>query len=198
MLTRDGPKVLEFNVRFGDPETQVILPLLDSDLLVVMLACIEGRLDAIELEWKANTYTACVVAVSAGYPEAYKKGKVITGIDSIHHSDLNPVTVFQAGTELRREDRSLVTNGGRVLAVTAVASSLTTAFSLVYSNLEHIHFDGMFYRRDIGRVWHRPQAHTAAAAGRAGVHQRHRPAAHPPGYQGWPPARQGRGRHQQP
>ena len=158
MLTKDGPKTLEFNVRFGDPETQVILPLLDSDLLVVMLACIEGRLASIELEWKPRTVAACVVAVSAGYPEAYKKGKAIIGLDAIHHTDANPVTVFQAGTEYRREDRALVTNGGRVLAVTALAATVPAAFSLVYSNLEHVHFDGMFYRKDIGRVWHRPQS----------------------------------------
>ena len=158
MLTKEGPKTLEFNVRFGDPETQVQLPLLDSDLLVAMLACIEGRLGSIELEWKTNTVAACVVAVSAGYPEAYRKGKVITGVDSIHHTEANPVTVFQAGTEFRKEDRTLVTNGGRVLAVTAVASSLTSAFSFVYSNLELISFDGMFYRKDIGRAWHRPQS----------------------------------------
>ena len=109
------------------------------------------------MEWKLNTYAACVVAVSAGYPEAYRKGKVITGIDAIHHTDVNPVTVFQAGTEYRKADHTLVTNGGRVLAVTAVSSSsLSSAFSLVYANIEHIHFEGMFYRQDIGRVWHRP------------------------------------------
>ena len=160
MLTKEGPKALEFNVRFGDPETQVQLPLLNSDLLVVMLACIEGRLASIELEWKANTSAACVVAVSAGYPETYRKGKVITGVDGIHHTEANSVTVFQAGTEYRKGpvDRSLVTNGGRVLAVTAVAHSLQSAFSLAYSNLELISFDGMAYRKDIGRAWHRPQS----------------------------------------
>ena len=158
MLTSDGVRVLEFNVRFGDPETQVVLPLLASDLLVVMLACIEGRLHSIELEWRSDLSAACVVAVSGGYPEQYKKGKVVTGLDAIHHSDSNPVLVFQAGTEYRKEDKTLVTNGGRVLAVTAVAASLQAALDFAYANLEQISFDGLQYRKDIGQRWHRPHA----------------------------------------
>ena len=165
MLTPDGVRVLEFNVRFGDPETQVVLPLLDSDLLVVMLACIEGRLDSIDIEWKADTYAAAVVAVSGGYPEKYAKGKVITGLDAVGHTDTkgkhSPVIVFQAGTEYRKEDKTLVTNGGRVLAVTATAQSLPAALSLAYANIEHVHFEGMFYRKDIGAAFHRPQQHSS-------------------------------------
>lgn len=146
MLTADGPRTLEFNCRFGDPETQVILPLLETDLLDVLLACTGGRLDQLEVRWKPQS-CATVVASSPGYPGSYPKGLPIDGAEGIDRAD---VFVFHAGTA-RSEDQ-LVTAGGRVLAVSALGETLTEALRRAYEALGGIHFDGMHYRRDIGHA----------------------------------------------
>ena len=143
MLTESGVKVLEFNCRFGDPETQVILPLLESDLADVMLACIDGRLDQVEVRWKPGACAAVVLA-SGGYPGAYRKGLPITGLDSVP----NDVQVFHAGTS--RNADQIVTSGGRVLAVSATGDDLASALAKVYAAVKGIHFEGAHYRRDIG------------------------------------------------
>lgn len=146
MLTEDGPKVLEFNARFGDPETQVILPRLKNDLVEVMLACAEGRLDEVELAWR-DEWAVAVVLTSAGYPGSYEKGKVITGIEDAEA--MEDVTVYHAGTAVR-EDGELVTSGGRVLAVTALGDTFEAARDLAYEACEKIDFEGKTLRRDIG------------------------------------------------
>lgn len=146
MLTNDGPKVLEFNARFGDPETQVILPRLKNDLVEVMLACAEGRLDEVELAWR-DEWAVAVVLTSAGYPGSYEKGKVITGIEDAEA--MEDVTVYHAGTAVR-EDGELVTSGGRVLAVTALGDTFEAARDLAYEACEKIEFEGKTLRRDIG------------------------------------------------
>jgi phosphoribosylamine--glycine ligase/phosphoribosylformylglycinamidine cyclo-ligase len=153
MLTNHGPRVLEFNCRFGDPETQVLLPLLESDLAEIFMACLEGRLDEIEVRWKP-AHTVCLVVASDGYPGSYKVGKEITGVGEV--SRLSDVVVFQAGT--RQEDGRLVTAGGRVLAVTATGPSLPQARERAYAAVERIHFDGAHYRRDIGAGAAPPQS----------------------------------------
>lgn len=146
MLTEDGPKVLEFNARFGDPETQVILPRLKNDLVEVMLACAERRLDEVELAWR-DEWAVAVVLTSAGYPGSYEKGKVITGIEDAEA--MEDVTVYHAGTAVR-EDGELVTSGGRVLAVTALGDTFEAARDLAYEACEKIDFEGKTLRRDIG------------------------------------------------
>jgi phosphoribosylamine--glycine ligase len=145
MLTNDGPKVLEFNCRFGDPETQVIIPLLASDLVEIMLACVDERLadSAVQLHPGA---CATVVMASEGYPGRYPKGREITGIEAAE--SLDGVSVFHAGTAL--EDGRFVTNGGRVLAVSATGPTLPTALQQAYKAVDLIHFEGAHYRRDIG------------------------------------------------
>jgi phosphoribosylamine--glycine ligase / phosphoribosylformylglycinamidine cyclo-ligase len=144
MLTEDGPRVLEFNCRFGDPEAQVILPLLGSDLYEVLQACVEGKLSQIDITWKDGV-AATVVAASAGYPGNYEKGLPISGINEA--ASVPGVTVFHAGTNL---DGGVVTAGGRVLAVTGVQPTLPMALACAYHGIEHIDFDGMQYRNDIG------------------------------------------------
>ena len=146
MLTKDGPKVPEFNARFGDPETQVILPRLKNDLVEVMLACGEQRLAGIELSWR-DEWAVSVVLTSAGYPGAYETGKVITGIEDADAMD--GVTVYHAGTA-RREDGAVVTSGGRVIDVTALGGTFESARDLAYEACEKIDFEGKTYRRDIG------------------------------------------------
>jgi phosphoribosylamine--glycine ligase/phosphoribosylformylglycinamidine cyclo-ligase len=154
MLTNDGVIVLEFNCRFGDPETQVILPLLDSDLLDIANACAKGKLAEIadEIKWNDGG-AACVVLASKGYPDKYDKGFPITGLEQI-----KDIQVFHAGTAT--QDRELVTNGGRVLGVTAVDVDIPSAVRKVYKQLSKIQFEGMQYRTDIGR-----QGSAYAAAG---------------------------------
>lgn len=144
MQTAEGMKVLEFNCRFGDPETQVILPLLETDLYEVLLACVQGRLHEIELCWKAAS-CATVVLASGGYPGDYAVGKPISGLDAVG----DDVMVFHAGTAL--ESGQLVTAGGRVLGVTALGPTLDTALQKSYAAIERIHFEGMHFRRDIGK-----------------------------------------------
>ena len=145
MLTNQGPKVLEFNCRFGDPETQPLLARLKTDLLDVLLAVVDGKLDTVELEWDPRP-AVCVVAASKGYPGKYKTGAAITGIEK---ADVLPdVKVFHGGTRL--DGDQLVTDGGRVLGVTALGDTVADARKRAYAAMELIHFDGMHYRRDIG------------------------------------------------
>ncbi|MEQ2005786.1 MAG: phosphoribosylamine--glycine ligase [Limisphaerales bacterium] len=144
MLTKSGPKVLEFNARFGDPETQVYLTRLENDLVELLLASTEGRLADHELAWSPNA-SVCVVMASGGYPGSYPKGKAITGLDAANA--LPNTKVFHAGTA--KKDGQTVTNGGRVLGVTAWAKDLAAARNAAYSAVEQIHFDGAHHRRDI-------------------------------------------------
>ena len=145
MLTPAGPKVLEFNARFGDPETQVVLPRLKNDLVEVMLACANQTLADIELAWR-DEWAVAVVLTSAGYPGSYEKGKVITGIEDAEA--MTDVTVYHAGT--RVEDGKILTNGGRVLAVTALGETFEAARDLAYAACEKIDFEGKTLRHDIG------------------------------------------------
>ncbi|MGI6033235.1 MAG: phosphoribosylamine--glycine ligase [Coriobacteriales bacterium] len=145
MLTEDGPKLLEFNCRFGDPETQVILPRLDTDLVEVMVATAQGRLADIELSWKPE-WAVSVVLASAGYPTSYKKGFAISGIEDAEA--LEGVTVYHAGTRL--ENGTFYTNGGRVLDVTALGESFEAARDLAYRACDLIDWEGKTLRRDIG------------------------------------------------
>ncbi len=144
MLTPEGPKVVEYNARFGDPECQAVLSLLDSDLLDIMMACREGRLDQMEILWKSEA-ACCLVLASGGYPGSYEKGLPITGLDQVANA-----VVFHAGTTLK--DGRIVTNGGRVLGVTATAPTLAEAIDGAYAAAKPIHFDKMHFRTDIGRV----------------------------------------------
>ena len=146
MLTDEGPKVLEFNARFGDPETQVVLPRMDADLIEVFLACDAGTLSREMVSWGDNSAVS-VVLTSAGYPGSYEKGKVITGIEAAEA--LEGVTVYHAGTALA-EDGSVVTAGGRVLDVTAVAPTFEEARERAYEAVELIDFEGKTFRTDIG------------------------------------------------
>ena len=146
MLTPTGPKLLEYNARFGDPETQVVLPRLESDLVEVMLAVAEGRPDDIELKW-ADKWAVTVVLASEGYPRAYEKGKVITGVDDANA--LSDVRVYHAGTALN-DDGELVTSGGRVLNVTAMGDSFQAARERAYEACALINFEGKQNRSDIG------------------------------------------------
>ena len=146
MLTPEGPKVLEFNARFGDPETQVILPRLENDLVEVMLACANQTLDQIELSWHPE-WAVSVVLTSAGYPGSYEKGKVITGIEDA--VAMEGVTVYHAGTAVN-EAGELVTAGGRVLDVTALGETFEAARDLAYEACNKISFEGKTLRRDIG------------------------------------------------
>ncbi|HXG49020.1 MAG TPA: phosphoribosylamine--glycine ligase, partial [Methylomirabilota bacterium] len=144
MLTKDGPKVLEFNARFGDPETQVYLPRLENDLVELIDASLEGTLAGIDLRWSPVS-VVCVVVASGGYPGAYAKGKIISGLSEL--SGQPALKVFHAGTAMSGND--IVTSGGRVLGVTAWASDLQRARSAAYAAVEKIRFDGAHYRTDI-------------------------------------------------
>lgn len=142
-LTSQGPKVIEFNSRFGDPEAQVVFPLMNADLAKVCLAVAEGRLDESAVSWY-NKKAVCVVIASGGYPGAYEKGKVISGIED---AEAAGTIVFHAGTETK--DGKLVTSGGRVLGVTALGDTFKDAIDLAYAGCDRITFDGARYRRDI-------------------------------------------------
>lgn len=146
MVTSEGPKVLEFNVRFGDPETQVTLPRLKTDLVDIVLAVINGNLDQIDVEW--NT-AACVgvVMASAGYPGSYQTGFPITGLDNLDKD----IQVFHAGTKMGSEGQVL-TSGGRVLTVVALGKTIAQAREKVYHNISRIHFEGCYYRKDIADI----------------------------------------------
>jgi len=144
MLTAAGPKVLEFNCRFGDPETQVILPLFDCDLLEVLNAVVDGRLEEVEIRWKRKA-AVCVVMAAKGYPGTYESGKVIEGLGAAGAMD--DVSVFHAGT--KRVEHLTVTGGGRVLGVTGLGDDITAAQRRAYEGVSKIHFEGAYYRRDI-------------------------------------------------
>lgn len=143
IITADGPKVIEFNARFGDPETQVVLPLLKSDLVAIMQACIEGKLAEVPVSWKEEA-AVCVVLAAGGYPGNYNKGDAIAGIED---AERQGVHVFHAGTA--GDERQVTTNGGRVLGVTAAAPTILQAVNKVYQALESINFKNMHYRKDI-------------------------------------------------
>lgn len=145
MITSDGPKALEFNARFGDPETQVILPRLKTDLADIMLAVANGSLGQINVEWSED---ACigVVMTSAGYPDSYKTGFPISGLDKLDKD----IMVFHAGTKL--ESGQVFTSGGRVLTVVATGKTIAQAREKVYANIGRIHFDGCHYRKDIAKI----------------------------------------------
>lgn len=147
MLTPKGPRVLEYNARFGDPETQVVLPRMKNDIIDVFEACIDGTLDKIDLEFEDNA-AVCVVLASDGYPEKYEKGKLITGLEAF---DNNPgYYCFHAGT--KRTDEGFVTNGGRVLGITATGSDLKTARANAYKATEWVSFENKYMRHDIGKA----------------------------------------------
>lgn len=142
MLTPKGPKVIEYNARFGDPETQAVLSRLETDIFDIFNAVIDGTLENIDIKWSDNA-ACCVCMASGGYPAKYEKGKVITGLDSVTDS-----MVYHAGTKL--SDGVMVTNGGRVLGVTANAKTLDEAIKKAYADVKKIHFDGVHFRTDIG------------------------------------------------
>lgn len=145
MLTKDGPKVIEYNARFGDPETQVILPRLKSDLCEIFEACIDGTLDKLNVEWYDNA-ACCVVLASGGYPESYTKGYEITGLDDVKKR--SDIVVFHAGTALK--DGKYVTNGGRVLGITGIGKDLDDAIKIAYEGVDIVSFENVHYRKDIG------------------------------------------------
>jgi len=141
MITEQGPKTVEFNCRFGDPETQVVLPRLKTDLTDIFMATVNGKLQEIEIEW-SDEAAVCVVLASGGYPGPYEKGKPITGLDQVEQS-----VVFHAGTKLA--DGRIVTNGGRLLGVTALAKDIAEARARAYADIEKIRYEGKHYRTDI-------------------------------------------------
>lgn len=143
MITDDGPKVLEYNVRFGDPETQSVLLRLETDLIEIIEAILENRLNEIEIKYNEKN-AVCVMLTSGGYPESYEKGKVITGLDKVDED----IVIFHSGTKII--NNKLVTNGGRVIGISAKGNSLEEASKKVYENIEKIKFEGMHYRTDIG------------------------------------------------
>lgn len=145
MITKNGPKVLEFNVRFGDPETQAILPRLKSDLVEIFEAAIEGKLKDTRLNWDSRVCVSVVLA-SGGYPGDYQKGKEISGLDKVNK--LKDVVIFHAGT--LKKDSKILTNGGRVLNISALASTIKEAQAKAYEAVKLINFEEMYYRKDIG------------------------------------------------
>ena len=146
MLTPEGPRVVEYNCRFGDPETQVVLPLLKTDLLTIMRAVHDEKLSEVTIEWEDKA-CACVILASGGYPQKYQKGYEISGLDD--YGQVEDVTIYHAGTAWK--DGKYYTNGGRVLGVSAVGDTLEQALQLSYEKIKDIHFTDMHYRTDIGR-----------------------------------------------
>lgn len=144
MLTNDGPKVLEYNARFGDPETQVIMPRLKTDLVDIILAILDQKLADIQIEWTEDA-AVCVVLAAGGYPEKYDKGAPITGLEKAGKEAI----VFHAGTA--EKDGTIVTNGGRVLGISALGSDIAAAIDNAYNAVKHIYFENMQYRSDIGQ-----------------------------------------------
>ena len=145
MLTKDGMKVIEYNARFGDPETQVVLPRLKTDLIDIMERCVEGTLETIDVQWHDNA-AVCVVEASGGYPESYEKGFVIEGLEKAKEKD--NIVVFHAGTKL--VDGKFVTNGGRVLGITGIGKDLDDAIKIAYEGVEIVGFEKKHFRHDIG------------------------------------------------
>lgn len=146
MLTQEGPKVLEYNCRFGDPEAQVVIPRLKTDLVDIMLAILNGNLADVQIEWRQEA-AVCVVMASGGYPGHYETGKVITGLED---AEKTGAIVFHAGTTVK--NNKIVTVGGRVLGITALGKDVQIARQKAYEAVSKIHFDGMHYRKDIGKV----------------------------------------------
>ena len=146
MLTPKGPRVVEYNARFGDPETQAVLSLLDSDLMDIFQACVDGTLDQVEIKWKSGA-ACCLVLASGGYPVSYKSGYPISGLEEAGKS----AVVFHAGTKAG-ENGEILTAGGRVLGVTAVGETLEKAIEAAYAAAKPITFTDMHFRTDIGRV----------------------------------------------
>jgi phosphoribosylamine--glycine ligase len=144
IMTKQGPKVIKFNCRFGDPETQVILPLIKNDIVPLLFGCAEENIKNIKLE-QFNKCTVCVIMASGGYPEKYEKGKKIIGLEHFLGDD---VIIFHSGTKLA--DGNYLTNGGRVLGVTALGESVEQAINRAYKAVGKIAFDGAYYRKDIG------------------------------------------------
>ena len=142
MITKDGPKILEYNVRFGDPETQSVLFRLETDLSEIISAVINNKLKDIDIKYSDDS-AICVMLTSGGYPESYEKGKLITGLDNLDKD----IVVFHSGTKLL--DNKLVTNGGRVISITAKGKTVKEAGKKVYENIKKINFEGMYYRTDI-------------------------------------------------
>ena len=147
MLTKDGPKVLEYNARFGDPEAQVVLPRLKNDIIDVFEACIDGTLDQMKVEFEDNA-AVCVVLASDGYPVSYEKGFPISGLEKFYDKD--DYFCFHAGTKL--QDGKFVTNGGRVLGITAKGDTLKQARAKAYEATEWVSFDNKYMRSDIGKA----------------------------------------------
>ena len=152
MITQDGPKVLEFNARFGDPETQVTLPLLKTDLVDIFRAVIAGNLDRISVKWSDEACVGVVIA-SGGYPDNYKTGFPITGLDNLDKD----IMVFHAGTKPGSEPGEVLTGGGRVLTVVAMGKTIAEAREKVYANITRIQFEGCHYRHDIADIESRRQ-----------------------------------------
>ena len=146
ILTKDGLKILEYNARFGDPEAQVYMRLLDTDILDIFDACIDGKLNELEIKWKGK-FACNIVLASAGYPGNYEKGKEIKGIGGTESDD--DIVIFHAGTKM--EGDKLITNGGRVLGISAVGNTMREALQKAYKAIEKISFEGMQYRKDIGK-----------------------------------------------
>ncbi len=147
MITRDGPKVIEFNARFGDPEAQSYMRLLESDLSDILLACVNGTLESQEIKWSSK-FACCVICASGGYPGIYAKGKVIHGLDGNFDED---IVIFHSGTKLDETNKLIVTDGGRVLGITVTAETFPQSLAKAYAAIGDISFEGMQYRKDIGR-----------------------------------------------
>jgi phosphoribosylamine--glycine ligase len=147
MVTNNGPKALEFNARFGDPEAQVTLPRLKTDLVDILLAVINGELDRIKVEWSQDACVGVVMA-SAGYPGSYRTGLPVTGLDDLD----DDIIVFHAGTKVGSAPGQVLTSGGRVLTVVATGSTIAEAREKVYNNIPRIQFDGCHYRHDIAEI----------------------------------------------
>jgi phosphoribosylamine--glycine ligase len=148
MLTPHGPMVIEYNCRFGDPEAQVVLPLLETDFLEIMEAVTDCKLADINIRWSCE-HAACVVLASGGYPQFYKTGFTINGLDASGQAPNSGVVVYHAGTEFK--DKSFITSGGRVLGVTSVASTLSLALEAAYKTVNETNFEGVHFRKDIGK-----------------------------------------------
>ena len=153
MLTKEGPKVLEYNARFGDPEAQVILPRMKTDILDIMNACLDGTLNQIEIEFEDNA-AVCVVLASNGYPLEYEKNKLIQGLS--HFENRSDLFCFHAGTLLR--DGQIYSNGGRVLGITALGNDLVQARANAYMAVEQVQFENKYYRTDIGKAIEQTQS----------------------------------------
>ncbi|MCL2720144.1 MAG: phosphoribosylamine--glycine ligase [Treponema sp.] len=148
ILTENGPKVIEYNSRFGDPETQAVLPLLETDLLTIMESVTDEKLENIDIQWK-KSFSACIVMASGGYPESYKTGLQLTGLNDQGNCTNKDVTIYHAGTEYKNE--MFYTSGGRVLGITAIAENKEKTLEIAYKTAKTIDFEGVHYRKDIGK-----------------------------------------------